>query len=126
MPTKKDIFLLIRNKLKTNIPSLNNNVFPAYPLKEPVFPFVVLDIKGKDVVDYNISNNPLSFTLDVTITVYASTKEKTDEISEQIENLLYNEDIFGAIKEVSCLSSFQEINDLTVVYETPIKLTLLW
>lgn len=126
MPTKKQVFMFIRDKLKTSISAINNNVFPAYPLKEPQYPFVVLDIVGKNVEEYNLPNEPISTSIELTITLYTTTKEKADEISEQIENLINTEDIFGSLKEVSTLSSFQEVSETQVVYETPIKVTLIW
>jgi len=84
-----DTIILIRDKLKANISSINSRVYTSYPKKDVIYPMISVTDRG--IIQpsrLGMASEGTIITIDVEIRVWARNVKERDEIFQDIYQYL--------------------------------------
>jgi len=84
-----DTIILIRDKLKANISSINSRVYTSYPKKDVIYPMISVTDRG--IIQpsrLGMASEGTIITIDVEIRVWARNVKERDEIFQEIYQYL--------------------------------------
>ena len=126
MPTKKEIFLALKNLLDANITEVSGRIYSAYPKKTITLPFIVISNPEYNENVYSINDSVISYSYTVDIYVYTKTSQELDELTQKVIDTLRNNDILGATKSIREEESVEYNLTNKIMHEGMITVELQW
>jgi len=126
MPTKKEVFLAIKNLLDANISEVDSRIYSAYPKKTITLPFIVISNPEYSENSYLIDDSVVSYSFTVDIYVYTKTSQELDELTQEVINTIRNNDILGATKNIRDEGSVEYNLTNKIMHEGVITVELQW
>jgi len=112
MPTKKDVFLGIKNLLDANIPEVSSRIYSSFPKKKYTLPLIVISNVSHSFGERSLSGKFYRTHYSIDVEVYTKTAQELDEISEKVSMVLRDNQVQGRYPEaVGDIDNLEFVDD---------------